>query len=93
MIMSNLRINPEKITLFSDYDNHHFCLVTNEEIADKILVQEYGGFMSYKKYMINEDYSLERLLSTDIPRKACVVVISPYVFFQSPLRNYWGAED
>jgi len=82
--MNNLELNPGEIKVFNDHDNFHFCLVTNSEIEGNIFVKEDGGFKTYKKYIINDENNFEKLLSASIPEKSCIVVISPYVFFQSP---------
>lgn len=88
--MSALEIDPGNIPAFGDHDGHHFCVVTNKEIEGNISVRESGGFLSYRKHTVSEEYSLENLLAADIPEKACVVVVSPHVFFQSPPQELLG---
>lgn len=88
--MSILEIDPGNIPAFGNHDDHHFCVVTNKEIESNISVHERGGFLSYIKCVVSKECSLEKLLATDIPEKACVVVISPYVLFQSPPQESLG---
>ncbi|EGG95376.1 hypothetical protein IMCC1989_669 [gamma proteobacterium IMCC1989] len=88
--MKKLLIEAEKINVFSDCSDKHFCLVTNKELKDLIQIKENNHFISNTIYTIDDEYNFEYILHKTLPDNACVLVISPYVFFESPPQKTLG---
>lgn len=86
-----LNINPEKIKAFKGPQKKHFYFVTNKEFVDMFELQDNDGFLSNNVLMLSVDTSFEDLLENSIPEDSCVLVVSPNVFFSSPLQDKIGS--
>lgn len=83
--MSDLVINPGKLSQFGDASGCTFCLVTNPSLIDRVrLVQD----AAYVDYMVlpfaGDNQAFARLMAEEVPDDAHVLVMSPDHFFQSP---------
>lgn len=88
--MQKLMIKPDLIKVFDDCHGKHFCLVTNHQLKDSIHLESNDKFATSEIYFIDEDKNFPYLLENELPDNSCVLIISPYFFFQSPPQNKLG---
>lgn len=87
-----MKINlcPSDIKVFRDCKDKKFYLVTNEEFSNSFELENDNKFLSINTVFLSNDVSFDDLLKTEISDNACVLVISPNVFFQSPEQEKIG---
>ncbi|EPF81579.1 hypothetical protein [Acinetobacter rudis] len=88
--MEILNIRPNLIKTFSNPNNDFFCIITNDSLKDKIKITDDSNYVESKIIIYKESDKFEDILNNDIPEKSHVLVISPDVFFQSPLQQHIG---
>lgn len=90
--MSKLLITPASIRQFGAADGATFCLITNPEIFDQFSIAESPGYADYRTIPFTDGETFQTILDERIPEKAHVLVVSPYVFFQSPKQDFLGKQ-
>lgn len=84
-MVTNLVVNPARISQFGSAEGSTFVLVTNPEIVDLISVVKDAPYQDYQTILISAGDDFDKLLVDDrIPQDSHTLVISPYRFFESP---------
>jgi hypothetical protein len=79
-----ITIHPSRLSAFGPADGAVFCLITNPEIADAIVVEHDGSYRDYLTVLLGAGDEFDDVLVQQVPQEAHVVVISPVHFFISP---------
>lgn len=88
--MLNIKITPSKIKTFGSPDNAVFCLISNPKLLPYFDIDAAGYDSSIKIAYSNDGDTFEEILTSKIPNKAHILVISPDAFFQSPAQELIG---
>ncbi|XXU11709.1 hypothetical protein WMF40_21095 [Sorangium sp. So ce854] len=82
--MNTVTINPSRVRQFGGAEGAVFCLVTNPELMDRLVIGDVHGYAGSMIIPFSQGDTFDRILAEEIPGKAHVLVISPAAFFQSP---------
>ncbi len=86
-----VHVHPARISQFGSPEDATFCLVTNPNLVDRIVVDREAGYADYRTVPFEHGDNFEDLLSREIPESAHVFVVSPGRFFESPAPERLGA--
>lgn len=88
----SIRIRPSKLRQFGDPRGATFCVITDAELAEHLVIDEASGYADCRVLVARDIDDFDRMLTHDIPRRAHVLVMSPNVFFRSPRPAILGPE-
>jgi len=84
-----ITVDPDKLRQFGPAEDATFCLVTNPEFKDDIVIAKSGQYRDYKVVPMHRGERFEDLLAT-IPESAHIFAVSPATFFESPTGDTLG---
>lgn len=84
-----LTVDPDKLRQFGSPEGAVFCLVTNPEFKDDIVVHKSGKYRDYITVELHQGELFEELLPK-IPEPAHIFAVSPSAFFESPSGEVLG---
>src|SRR3954468_23035540 len=76
-----ITIHPSRLSAFGPADGAAFCLITNPENAEAIVVEHDGSYRDYLTVLLGAGDEFDDVLVQQVPQEAHVVVISPVHFF------------
>ncbi len=82
-------VDPSKLRQFGEAEDAVFCLVTNPEFKDDIVIHKSGGYRDYLTVALHRGERFEDIL-TRIPEPAHIFGVSPAAFFESPSDEVLG---
>jgi hypothetical protein len=84
-----ITVDPDKLRQFGSPEDAVFCLVTNPEFKDDIVIKKSGSYRDYITVPLHKGERFEDILP-NIPEPSHIFGISPGAFFESPLSEVLG---
>jgi hypothetical protein len=82
-------VDPDKLRQFGSPEGVVFCLVTNPEFKDDIVIAKSGSYRDYITIPLHRGERFEDILPS-IPEPAHIFGVSPAAFFESPSGEVLG---
>lgn len=79
-----ITIHPSRLSAFGSAEDSAFCLITNPEIADQIVIVRDAPCEDFLTVLLGAGDEFDEVLTKRVPENAHVVVISPIHFFIPP---------
>jgi hypothetical protein len=86
-----ITVDPDKLRQFGSPEGVVFCLVTNPEFKDDIIVKKSGRYRDYITVPLHKGERFEDILPS-IPEPSHILGISPAAFFESPMSEVLGPQ-
>jgi len=87
--MPSVTVDPDKLRQFGEPEDATFCLVTNPEYKDSLVIHRSGRYRDYQTILLHPGERFSDILSR-IPESAHIFGVSPSVFFESPSDEILG---
>jgi hypothetical protein len=84
-----ITVDPDKLRQFGPAEDAVFCLVTNPEYKDDIVINKSGSYRDYQTVLLHPGERFEDILPR-IPEPAHIFGVSPAAFFESPSDEVLG---
>lgn len=84
-----ITVDPDKLRQFGSPEDAVFCLVTNPEFKDDIVVKKSGRYRDYITVPLHQGERFEDILP-NIPEPSHIFGVSPAAFFESPMSEVLG---
>lgn len=84
-----ITVDPDRLRQFGPAEEATFCLVTNPEYKDDIIIEKSGRYRDYQTILLHHGERFEDILPR-IPEPAHIFGVSPSVFFESPSDEVLG---
>jgi hypothetical protein len=82
--MDIVTVKPGRLSQFGPSEGAVFCLITNPEITDQIVIEPSAAYSDVMRIMYGPDDDLDELFLHHVPQNSHILSISPERFFSSP---------
>ncbi len=85
----SIEVRPARLRQLGDPRGVTFCVITTRGLLGELAI-EAPGYDAVQTFVVDRTEDFERLLLTEVPERAHVLVVSPEVFFRSPSPEVLG---